>query len=494
MADKITIRVPFSQSIRALGRIGRVGENVSRRILFDCASALAGRASATITCVIQRSSYDDPYLAPIEETDESGVYSLTLRDVDVAIADTVKIELRMLDGDEILKTAIYTGIVEPSITADPVDPGNPVADMLDKLETAADTANEAVKQIDVAVEKAESAVAEATTAVSNANEAIASANAATETAETAANQATTAASNAQSVADTVQAKLDAGEFKGEKGDTGATGATGADGISPTVSTSKADGVTTVTITDRDGTHTATINDGAKGEKGDKGDAGAQGEKGDKGDTGDTGATGADGYSPTATVSKSGTTTTVTVTDKNGTTTAEVLDGSDASVTKENVVSALGYTPEAQPDTWTLIETITLTEATKTVSRTAKPDGTAYKLKRLHIIVESPSGVSTKIGGEYYLYCKDGTAVYCWEDNLIQTAEGRQAILLAEINRDALTVCNEWRVGQSLWNTYTLKWTYGIITEGTWMHSISINGASNLPTGTKITIYGVDKED
>ena len=164
------------------------------------------------------------------------------------------------------------------------------------------------------------------------------------------------------------------------------------------------------------------------------------------------------------------------------------------VTKDAVVSALGYEPGAVPDMWTLIETITLTEATKTVSRTAKPDGTAYKLKRLHIVVESPSGVSTKIGGEYYVYCKDGTAVYCWEDNLIQTAEGRQAILLAEINRDTLTVCNEWRVKQTLWNTYTLKWTYGIVTEGTWMHSISINGASNLPAGTKITIYGVDKED
>ena len=199
-------------------------------------------------------------------------------------------------------------------------------------------------------------------------------------------------------------------------------------------------------------------------------------------------------SPTATVTKTGDTATITVTDKSGTTTAEVKDGSDATVTKDAVVSALGYAPEAVPDMWTLIETITLTEATKTVSRTAKPDGTVYKLKRLHIIVESPSGVSTKLGGEYYLYCKDGTAVYCWEDNLIQTAEGRQAILLAEINRDTLTVCNEWRVKQSLWNTYTLKWTYGIVTEGTWMHSISINGASNLPAGTKITIYGVDKED
>ncbi len=494
MADKITIRVPFSQSVRALGRIGRVGENVSRRILFDCSSALSGRESATISCVIQRPSYDDPYLAPIEETEEAGVYSLTLRDVDVAIAGTVKLELRMLDGEEILKAAIYTGIVDPSITSEPVDPGNPMADMLDKLETAAETANEAVKQIDVAVAKAESAVTEATTAVDNANTAIDNANTAIDTANT-------AAANAQNVADTVQQKLDAGELNGKDG---TDGTNGTDGVSPTVSIAKADGVTTVTITDKDGTHTAEIADGAKGdtgaqgiqgEKGEKGDTGAtgtQGEPGAKGEKGDTGATGADGYSPTATVTKSGDTATITVTDKSGTTTAEVKDGSDASVTKDNVVSALGYTPEKQPDTWTFIETATLTEATTWFNRTAKPDGTAYKFKRLHIIVESPSGITTKVGGAYYVYCKDGTAVYAWEDNLIQTTEGRQAILLAEINRDTLTVSNEWRVRQTLWNTSTLKWTYGIITEGTWMHSFSIN--ANLPVGTKITIYGVEMEE
>lgn len=52
--------------------------------------------------------------------------------------------------------------------------------------------------------------------------------------------------------------------KGDKGDTGADGVDGVDGYSPTVSISKVGKVTTVTITDKDGTHTATINDGADG--------------------------------------------------------------------------------------------------------------------------------------------------------------------------------------------------------------------------------------
>lgn len=74
------------------------------------------------------------------------------------------------------------------------------------------------------------------------------------------------------------AKGDTGEKgdkgdKGEKGDTGNTGATGAQGIqgvrgepgySPTVEISKTGKVTTVTITDENGAHTATINDGKDG--------------------------------------------------------------------------------------------------------------------------------------------------------------------------------------------------------------------------------------
>lgn len=52
--------------------------------------------------------------------------------------------------------------------------------------------------------------------------------------------------------------------QGEKGETGATGDTGAkgsDGVSPTVAVSKSGKVTTITITDANGTKTATINDG-----------------------------------------------------------------------------------------------------------------------------------------------------------------------------------------------------------------------------------------
>ena len=92
---------------------------------------------------------------------------------------------------------------------------------------------------------------------------------------------------------------------GAKGDPGDPGEPGEDGYSPSASVSKNGNVATISITDKNGTTTATISDGEDGTDGD------------------------DGFSPIATVSKAGKTATISITDKNGTTTASVSDGEDA---------------------------------------------------------------------------------------------------------------------------------------------------------------------
>ena len=143
---------------------------------------------------------------------------------------------------------------------------------------------------------------------------------------------------------------------GEKGDPGKDGVNGKDGVSPSVSITKSGDTTTITITDKDGTHTQTVKDGIngtpgipgadgktpylhlkysddggatftadsgeipgayigtytdftesdstsvsdytwakiKGEQGAQGNPGKDGSPGEKGEKGDTGATGADG--------------------------------------------------------------------------------------------------------------------------------------------------------------------------------------------------------
>lgn len=63
------------------------------------------------------------------------------------------------------------------------------------------------------------------------------------------------------------------DLKGDKGDS-IKGDAGADGVSPTVAVSKSGKVTTVSITDKNGTKTATINDGADGAAGSAGKDGA----------------------------------------------------------------------------------------------------------------------------------------------------------------------------------------------------------------------------
>lgn len=57
------------------------------------------------------------------------------------------------------------------------------------------------------------------------------------------------------------------DLKGQPGKDGSAGAAGADGFSPTVSVSKSGKVTTISITDKNGTKTATVNDGTDGQPG-----------------------------------------------------------------------------------------------------------------------------------------------------------------------------------------------------------------------------------
>lgn len=174
--------------------------------------------------------------------------------------------------------------------------------------------------------------------------------------------------------------------KGDKGDPGIQGQPGVDGVSPTASVSKSGSIATLTVTDATGTTTVTISDGQQGPKGETGSQGERGEKGDKGDTGSAGADGispsasvsktgdtatvtitdrtgttsvtlkdgadgedgTDGFSPSASVSKSGSVSTFTVTDKNGTTSIAINDGTDgvspsASVSKSGGTSTLTVT-------------------------------------------------------------------------------------------------------------------------------------------------------
>ena len=195
----ITINAKFSQEMQSLGLIGRVGENASRQIVFDCSEVLTEFSGASILCVLRRSKDEMPYTADVTMSGTNA--TLTLTDTDLAVAGYLNIELRAIKNGVVYKSSVFTGTVALSLYGDADKPGEVVRDVLDRVDATLNAAEATKNQLELAL-------GDVTTAVGSAN---------------------TAANNAQTVADTVQAKLNNGEFvgaKGEKGDKGDTGAQG----------------------------------------------------------------------------------------------------------------------------------------------------------------------------------------------------------------------------------------------------------------------------
>lgn len=175
----ITVNAAFGQEEKVLGTLGRIGENETRQIVFDCADILTEYPGAEIICVMQRHCDRTAYLA--DAVLAGNVLTVTLTDTDVSASGNLRIELRALVDGKIRKSAVYTGKVVSALRGEQDRPGNPTADVLNR--------------IDMTISRAEKSIAEANAAAQSARE----------------------------VADTVQAKLDNGDFVGEKGEKGDPG-------------------------------------------------------------------------------------------------------------------------------------------------------------------------------------------------------------------------------------------------------------------------------
>ena len=181
----IYIQSAFSQEEQRLELVGRQGEGGTRQLVFDCADVLAEYPDALIVCAMQRAGDRTAYLKDCA-TDGTN-RAVTLESADVAVPGTLKIELRALIGDDVRKSAVYIAKVAESLRGAQDRPGNPIADVLNR--------------IDMTISRAEESIAEADAA----------------------------AKSAQTVADIVQAKLDNGDFVGPAGKDGSNGKDGAPG-------------------------------------------------------------------------------------------------------------------------------------------------------------------------------------------------------------------------------------------------------------------------
>ena len=182
----ITINAAFGQEEKVLGTIGRIGENETRQIVFDCSDILAEYPGAEIVCVMQRHCDRIAYLA--DAVLDGNALTVTLTDADVSAPGDLRIELRALADGKIRKSAVYMGQVVSALRGAQDRPGNPIADVLNR--------------IDMTISRAEESIAEADAA----------------------------AKSAQTVADIVQAKLDNGDFVGPAGKPGSDASVTAENI------------------------------------------------------------------------------------------------------------------------------------------------------------------------------------------------------------------------------------------------------------------------
>ena len=121
--------------------------------------------------------------------------------------------------------------------------------------------------------------------------------------------------------------------------------------------------------------------------------------------GDTGAAGADGYSPTATVTKSGDTATITITDKNGTTTTTISDGASGT-TNYNDLTNIYYTDKTLTAAWDSVNNYYVVTTTTPVRTTAPVLGDKIRVK--FDTAHSGSVVKIKVNSDSVLNCVVGS--------------------------------------------------------------------------------------
>lgn len=447
MADnRITIQAEFGQSYKDLGFVGRVGENDSREIVFDCTDALTQFPGASIVCVIKRACDTRPYSAPLTEDGNSRI--LPLSAVENAAAGQIMIELRAVSNDTVLKSAMFSGRISESLQGEGDRPGNPVRDVLDRVDATLHSATETQKKLLSALDGVD-------TAVDGAN---------------------AAADNAQTIADAVQEKLDNGDFVGAKGDKGDPGDV-QDVQVAGVSVLK-DGVANVPIATTDAPGVVSVQN--------------PNESGIWNDNGSLKIS----YATDAEISsRLGNRKAIVCANMDYALKAAMCDGKGAAWTEAEQKAArerMGV-----DKAYELIESIT-TDGTAIVEREAEPNGTPYNLSHVIVVITSPKNmesesilythISTEDANQYtYVVFSKNIAYF---RRAMYSAEVRNGIMFYESTNAINVYGNLQDQGNTdtaqITQSPTLKFTNNNIKK------IKVNGLNTtaIAAGFLIQIYGV----
>lgn len=299
-----TVNVSLREITTQIILIGLEGEQNSSQIIFDCSELLSDYPDATVSMAI-KPPQGNIYPKAVEKVGNTVVW--TISSSDCAIPGDGEYQLSFTDGTAIVKTFRGLFTVYDSLIGNGTAP-DPVTDWIEDANAVLESLNEISASAE-GLPAGENPTAEITTVGGHKN-------------------------------------ISLGIPKGDKGDTGSTGATPDLSIG-TVTTGQpgSDADASITGTPENPVLNLTIPRGSQGEQGEPGKDGEDGQP---------------GFSPTATVTKSGNTATISITDANGTTTAEVSDGTNGTD---------GYSPVATVTKSGDTATITITDKNGTTTAT-----------------------------------------------------------------------------------------------------------------------------
>lgn len=145
----------WSEKSEYIGIVGRRGENETRILTFDCTSALQEYPEAEILCIMQRPGDAQPYTH--DYTQDGNTITVSLTAADMCRVGTFKLELRLMQGEKILKSAIYRGGIALSLHYGEPECGEAV-DLLNRIDKTLKDATETAARLETSLDGVDDAI------------------------------------------------------------------------------------------------------------------------------------------------------------------------------------------------------------------------------------------------------------------------------------------------------------------------------------------------
>lgn len=149
------MELSWNEKSEYIGIVGRRGENETRILTFDCTSALQKYPEAEILCIMQRPGDAQPYTH--EYTQDGDTITVALTAADMCRVGTLKLELRLMQNEKILKSAIYRGGIALSLHYGEPECGEAV-DLLNRIDKTLKDATETAARLETSLDGVDDAI------------------------------------------------------------------------------------------------------------------------------------------------------------------------------------------------------------------------------------------------------------------------------------------------------------------------------------------------